>query len=225
MVAAANGVVTLELPDEWRDIATARVDVRALCDLPGAAERFLAPEEHADWTHLSHAARRSEWLAARVCLKSLLLDRAAIDDPREASVSKNERGRPSLRTIPGDCSLAHSGNIAGAAWTSRPDVRIGLDIERISPRLKRASGAYRNFNDASVMPRDELHQLAVWWTLKEAASKAWGLGLGAGLAEIACHETVSHFHRMRHADGKSCLGWHCEFDEFVLTLCVSGGAA
>src|SRR5579885_3294379 len=99
MVAAANGVVTLELPEEWREVATARVDVRALSDQSTTADQFLAPEEHAEWSQLKHPERKSEWLPARVCLKSLLLKHAVIVTPRDAVLVKNERGRPSLRTL------------------------------------------------------------------------------------------------------------------------------
>jgi phosphopantetheinyl transferase len=226
VVTAQNSLISLDLPCEWRHIAAARVNLCALTDPERAAESFLAPHECADWRALRHPQRRTEWLAARMCLKSLVMDQLQLTDPRGLSVMKDSRGRPWLCTNPrdvvrGDCSLAHSGAHAAAAWTSNATTRLGIDIEQITPRLHRAAGAFCSHRDTAVACRPELNQLAIWWTLKEAASKAWGQGLGAGLAEIACIETSAGRHRLVHTDGRTLAGWHCAFENSILALGAS----
>jgi len=228
MVTASDSLIRLNLPREWQHIAAGRLDLRALTDPDAAAQTFLSSREQTDWRTLAHPVRRTEWLGARVCLKSLVIGRVdPICNPRELTIEKDNRGRPWLCTDPlrqfvvGHCSLAHAATAAGAAWTSHPRVRIGIDVEQITPRLQRAAGAFRSPRDSSLVRRPELEQLAVWWTLKEAASKAWGQGLGAGLAEIDCAETVPGRHRVIHVDGRMLVGWHCAFENFILALCAS----
>jgi phosphopantetheinyl transferase len=119
----------------------------------------------------------------------------------------------------GDCSLSHAGPWSVAAWTAREREKIGVDVERVSHRLHRAAGAFVSPEDRAGPLRERTEQLAIWWCLKEAASKALGLGLGAGLAEIRCVELEQGMHQVTHASGAKMAGWHTLFDGFVIAVC------
>lgn len=228
MVSAADSLSLLDLPQGWQHIAAGWLDLRALTDLHAAAHTYLSSREQLQWQMLAHPARRTEWLGARMCLKALVVGRLDRNrNPRELTIEKDHRGRPWLCTDPlgqivvGHCSLAHAATAASAAWTLHPLVHIGIDVEQITPRLLRAAGAFRSPFDTAIVRRPELEQLAIWWTLKEAASKAWGEGLGAGLSEIRCAETTPGHHRVSHSDGRTLAGWHCTFDNYSLAVCAS----
>ena len=77
-------------------IDVAVLDVSGLADGEAAAALFLAAPEHAECAQLREPPRRLEWLGARICLKTLLLRRRWIDDPRDCEVAKDARGRPRL---------------------------------------------------------------------------------------------------------------------------------
>jgi phosphopantetheinyl transferase len=218
-------VLRIELPTEFQHVVAGRMEV----DLQASADAFLSRDELAEWTGIGHPARRAEWLAARICLKSLVRERCGIADPRELSVVKEARGRPRLcaacGTTEGDCSLAHAGPWVVTAWTPRCDARLGIDIERIAPRLERVAGAFVSPRDSAAVSRERLHQLAVWWCLKEASAKACGLGLGAGLSEIVCTETTGGRHRIQSDRGPAFDGWHTEFEDFVVAVCLVANGA
>lgn len=227
-MVAAEDVLTIDLPAEFQHVSAGRLEIARIDDVPAAANEFLAIGEFEEWQRLGHPGRSAEWLAARICLKKLVSDRGGISDWRAVSVVKDNRGRPRL-SLPsavrrdvelGDCSLAHSGPWAVAAWTPRPQERIGIDIECISPRLHRVAGLFVSPRDRAAVVRPETRQLAIWWCLKEACSKACGLGLGAGFAEMVCTETRVHDHFVLYDRGDGCQGWHAEFEGFIVAVCV-----
>lgn len=213
------------LPTHRSDVVAARFDHACLPDLDGLADEFLCGAEWSEFQECRHPGRRSEWLGARICLKSLLLDHGVISDPKQVEVRKSSRGRPQATwqadgtALDGDCSLSHAQSYCVAAWTSRPGCRLGVDIELISARLERVRGVFLARDDEAVRERPALEQLTIWWCLKEAFSKAVGLGLGAGLSEITCRETAPGAHRMRHETGCEMSGWHLRFDDFVIAGC------
>lgn len=218
-------ITAVTLPEELAPIAVARLAYDRLSDLPAAASAYLCSAEFAEWQQIAHPGRRAEWLGARVCLKQLICQRNGIS-PRAIQIQKTSRGRPQVvlegpaPQPQGDCSLTHAQPWAAAAWTDTSHLRLGLDVERISPRLLRVAGSFVSQDDVAFVPRPELEQLTIWWCLKEACSKVWGLGLGAGLQEIGCRETAPGRHELRRADGPPLAAWHWLFDSFVMALCV-----
>src|SRR5258705_9963744 len=81
---------------EEAGIDVAVLDATRLVDVEAAAAQFLTAEEHEEWARLHHPPRRLEWLAAPICLKTMLLRRRWIGDPRDCAVVKDPRGRPPL---------------------------------------------------------------------------------------------------------------------------------
>lgn len=220
-------MISIPVPEDLSSLRLAKLDHRRLPDDRGSWTAWITESEKEEWQRLSHPGRQAEWLGVRLCLKQIACAADERVHPWELTVEKDVRGRPRLvrRDQPdepwGDCSLAHAGSWSLAAWTVDREQRIGVDIERISPRLQRAAGAFVSVRDGAAVERDELEQLAIWWCLKEACAKAIGQGLGAGLAEIACRETEPGRHRLRHAGGPEWDAWHLTSDDFVQAVCMS----
>ena len=206
-------------------IDAALLNATALTD--AAAAHFLTATEHAEYARLQLPPRRLEWLGARICLKTLLLRRGWIDDPRDAEVVKDARGRPRLvRLVAGSpdvtyaCSLSHKDRFACAAISSAPGLRVGVDVEAPSPRLTRVASAFAHDRDVVLADRSSEERLAILWTLKEACSKVLGRGLAMSLLDVRCEEVGPGWHRVTTAEGLELRGRHLTYEGYVVALCV-----
>jgi len=217
----------LRLPLDEQDVEVSLVDLARLRDPESAAARFLTPKEREEYRGLRHPGRRREWLAARVCLKTMLVRRGCISDPIQCEIGKDARGRPWLSFAPGlprtavhDCSLSHKADLACACVSSLPKTRVGVDIERASPRLLRLAGAFVSDHDRPIGTRPPVVRLAVLWSLKEAYTKAVGEGLRIALADVICEETAEGRHRVRVQDGPVCRARHLMHAGYAIALCL-----
>ncbi len=215
----------LDFGEEGIDAAV--LDVTGLVDAEAAAVHFLTEGEHAERGRLRQPARRLEWLGARICLKTLLLRRRWVDDPRDCEVVKDPRGRPRLARLTAsnpdghyECSLSHKDRFACAAISSAPGVRIGVDIETVSPRLARVAAAFVHDRDVVLGGRSSEERLAILWTLKESCSKVLGRGLAMSLLDVTCAEIEPGCHRIATAHGMELQGRHRVYEGHVVALCV-----
>lgn len=202
------------------------LDVTGLVDADAAALRFLTDAEHAECARLQQPARRLEWLGARICLKTLLLRRRWVGDPRDCEVVKDPRGRPRLARLTAvgpdvryECSLSHKDRFACTAISSAPGVRVGVDIETVSPRLSRLTAAFAHDRDVVLAERSSEERLAILWTLKEACSKVLGRGLAMSLLDVTCEETAPGRHRIT-TESVELRGRHLAYEGHVVALCV-----
>lgn len=201
-------------------------DLTRAGDLEPLAAAYLSAHEAAEYAELRHALRRREWLGARVCLKRMVMRQGLVDDPRQCAVVKDPRGRPRLvftaDTTAGvvhDCSLSHKGRFACAATSGVPGSRIGVDIEEMSPRLRRLAEQFAHERDSLLGSRPTQERLAILWTLKEACSKVVGRGLAMPLRTVSCQELEPGRHRI--ATGELELtGRHTVHEGHVVALCV-----
>jgi phosphopantetheinyl transferase len=214
----------LDFDEEGIDVAV--LDVTGLVDADAAALRFLTDAEHAECARLQQPARRLEWLCARICLKTLLLRRRWVDDPRDCEVVKDPRGRPRLARLIAvgpdvryECSLSHKGRFACTAISSAPGVRVGVDIETVSPRLSRLTAAFAHDRDVVLGERSSEERLAILWTLKEACSKVLGRGLAMSLLDVTCEEIAPGRHRIT-TESVELRGRHLAYEGHVVALCV-----
>ena len=208
-------------------IDAALLDTSALADTEAAAAHFLTSAEDAEYARLQLPPRRLEWLGARICLKTLLLRRRWIDNPRDSEVVKDARGRPRLvRPIANGpdvryaCSLSHKDRFACAAISSAPGLRIGIDVEAPSPRLTRVAPAFVHDRDVVLGHRSSDERRAILWTLKEACSKVLGRGLAMSLLDVTCEEVAPGRHRVTTAEGLEFRGRHLTYEGYVVALCV-----
>ena len=208
-------------------IEVAMLDMTGLVDAEAAAEHFLTAEEHAECGRLQQPPRRLEWLGARICLKTTLLRRRWVDDPRDCEVVKDPRGRPRLARLTAtgpdvhyECSLSHKDRFACTGISSAPGVRLGVDIEKVSPRLSRLAAAFAHDRDVVLGERSSEERLAILWTLKEACSKVLGRGLAMSLLDVTCQEIAPGRHRVTTVEGLELQGRHLTHEGYVVALCV-----
>lgn len=208
-------------------VDAALLDASALAHAESAAAHFLTGAEQQECAQLREPRRRLEWLGARICLKTLLLRRRWVEDPRDCEVVKDPRGRPRLIRLVASgpdgryaCSLSHKDRFAGAAISSKPGVRLGVDIEAVSPRLTRVAAAFTHDRDVVLGDRSSDERLAILWTLKEACSKVLGRGLAMSLLDVTCEEIAPGSHRVTTAEGVELRGRHLTYEGYVVALCV-----
>ena len=172
-------------------------------EFPDLEQTVLTPHELILGRALRNSKRRREWLGARVALKILLLREGLIPEPRGCEVRKDDHGRPYLHFFLDlepvksvDCSLSHKDEYALAAFTASPGIRLGADLEKISPRLTRLRSRFINKGDCLLAPAAEEACSAALWALKEAASKVSGVGLKTGLSSFVCQEKADKICRI-----------------------------
>lgn len=137
------------------------------------------------------ARDRDRYIASHAQARRLIGARLGVDPARLPwQVTPNGKpfvALPGMTTRPCHFSLSHSGD---AAWLAVAAVPVGLDVEVLVPPADLASLIDRSCSaseQAALQALDERDQPAAFlalWTRKEAALKAWGLGLG--LVEPAC---------------------------------------
>ena len=215
----------LDFGEEGIEVAV--LDVTGLVDAESAAAHFLTADEHAECARLQQPPRRLEWLGARICLKTMLLRRRWVDDPRDCEVVKDPRGRPRLARLTAigphvhyECSLSHKDHLACTGISSAPAVRLGVDIEKVSPRLSRLAAAFAHDRDVVLGERSSEERLAILWTLKEACSKVLGQGLAMSLLDVTCQEVAPGRHRVRTTEGLELRARHLTYGTYVVALCV-----
>jgi phosphopantetheinyl transferase len=198
------------------------LDLRVIPDPDATAAGWLTRLELAEFVRFRHWARRREWLGARMCVKAMAIEAGLAGHPRECAVVKDARGVPWL--VAGGftraCSLAHDSRFAAAGLSPRAGTVIGIDVERISPRVLRLAPAF--VRDGEWLPTGtrSAGQAARLWALKEAAAKAAGGGLGVALAA-----TVAQSARGAHAitvdQTRTLAGWHAVHSGHVVAACAS----
>ena len=169
--------------DVWW-IALDRVDedLALLC----AAERTRADG-------LRGAALRARFIRARCAMRRILAGYLA-RPPQTLRFAFGEYGKPSLVDDAGGAAhvrfnLAHADDVAVLAVAHRADV--GVDVERIDPALDvdalaRHIGSNEECEELAALPPSRRHEAFFdWWTRKEAALKAIGVGLSREPSEVA----------------------------------------
>jgi phosphopantetheinyl transferase len=222
-----NALTALALGDDGIEVRL--LDLARLGDLELVATGFLAEPEQAEYAELRHPLRRREWLGARVCLKLMAVGQGLVAAPLDCAVIKDPRGRPRLVFAPvlatdvvADCSLSHKGRFVCAATSRAPGARIGVDIEEISPRLRRLARQFAHERDRLLGSHPEDERLAILWALKEACSKVVGRGLAMPLREVACEEIAPGRHRVT-TEALELTGRHTTHDGYAVALCVGAG--
>ena len=202
------------------------LELDRLGDLDMAAALALTATEQAEYAELRHPLRRREWLGARVCLKLMAQRQGRVASMLDCAVLKDPRGRPSLVFaerptigVVADCSLSHKGRFVCAATSSAVGSLIGVDIEEISPRLRRLTRQFVHPSDRLLPSHPEDEGLAILWALKEACSKVLGRGLAMALGDVRCEETTPGAHRVTTGE-QELTGRHTTHDRYAVALCV-----
>ncbi len=184
---------------------------------------FLAERELAEYARLTHAGRRKEWLAARVCVKTLLMERGFIRNPRLCEMAKDGKGRPFIQYLDKarhrsvDCSISHKGKYVAAAVTDKKGARVGIDIERISSKPAKLRAGFTNGADILMIPPSDRH-FTVLWSVKEAVSKVTGEGLWMGFSNLVCRETQAGLCEVRDKKNRSIRVKYLLHGDYVIAI-------
>ncbi len=123
---------------------------------------------------VSHPYKRLQHFAGRYLLPELF------EDFPLAEIQIADTRKPFLAEDPFHFSIAHAGNFA-AAIASR-QLRVGIDLELVTPRMKAISPKFLNADEKSyltewnVIPSVYLEMLTAVWCAKEAMFKWYGKG-------------------------------------------------
>lgn len=190
-----SALFNLPFPSEIHFAQWSAGDPKPPLDLLESLCRGLLSREEAHYwqSHIApHSGKRSaEWLLGRLAAKSAVrswLARTTRDIPvgNELSIISNDNGQPVVHGTAGAAgaplvSLSHVNGMAVAIAANRP---VGIDLEMIG-RIRNLNGFVNTiFSSAEwSMLQDSAGQhehqaAALGWTIKEAASKAVGCGIG-----------------------------------------------
>ncbi|MFW5968227.1 MAG: 4'-phosphopantetheinyl transferase family protein, partial [Persicimonas sp.] len=180
-----------------------------LNDLGLTTDEILDDAEREAYDRLRSETRRGEWLAARVAAKDLVCSHlrdfyGTRPSLSEVVIAKDEHGAPSvqLRAEAADklgavklpsISITHCNGVAIAALSGPgAPARVGVDLELIEERGESFADDYFGDSERSLtLPVDISNGsegtsvlLTTLWSIKEAVSKALGLGLHLNTGEV-----------------------------------------
>ncbi len=120
--------------------------------------------EKEELSRINNPQRRIEWLGAR----ALVL---ALAQGENATIYKDSQGKPYLKGGDWHISFSHCGEYAVAILSKTSSV--GIDIERISPKISRVISRICSEEELSQVD-DSLENLSMLWCAKEALYKYYG---------------------------------------------------
>ena len=131
-------------------------------------EAICLREEEEDMYRLFVAeSRKKQWLAYRLLIRELL-------KPGDFPVEYDQSGKPFLAGSDLHISVTHSDDLA-AVIISR-NARVGIDIEKIKPRIEKVRDKFLNEEESSSIGKKKgLEQLTIAWCAKEALYKLYGV--------------------------------------------------
>ena len=111
--------------------------------------------------------RKKHWLTYRILLKEL------IDSKSDLKILYDESGKPHLKNSNYKISVSHSFEFVAAIVSWK--VPVGIDIEKISPRIERIKSKFLSPDELKDINESfRLEKLYVYWCAKEALYKLYG---------------------------------------------------
>ncbi|MDI7267638.1 MAG: 4'-phosphopantetheinyl transferase superfamily protein, partial [Myxococcota bacterium] len=169
-----------------------RLDLLA-SDADGIAAGYLGPAESSLYRQIGSRKRRVDWLGGRLAAKRLaasyLLEvvgvrvaEADIGVVADTHGAPDVRiaGRPDLERLLPAVAISHGAGRAVAVLAPRNSgTRVGVDVEAIEPRSPAFSRHVLTEREARLAEASPLNggTLTLLWTVKEAVSKALGVGM------------------------------------------------
>ena len=115
----------------------------------------------------ANESRKKHWLAYRI-----LADRM-INNNRHNEIKYDENRKPHLKNTEFHISVTHTGNYAAAVISKTTSV--GIDIEKITPRILKIKHKFLNENELKFSEKENiLEHLYIYWCSKEAMYKLYG---------------------------------------------------
>lgn len=151
--------------------------------LPARFWHYLTPAERARAARYRRATDRVQFIAARGILHDALRQDFGIDDARIEAEASTKPVLSAARLPPGlDFNLSHTDGLVACAIGL--NMSVGIDVECQDRKAGAASIIATNF--APAEQQTAVGDFLRLWTLKEAVTKAAGLGLSLPLQNFAC---------------------------------------
>jgi 4'-phosphopantetheinyl transferase len=114
----------------------------------------------------THEPRKKEWICIRMLLKRLGYN---------ASIGYHETGKPFLENSTANISISHTKDFAGIMLSD--STLVGLDLERIHPRIEKIAHKFLSREEEANLPTtNHLEHLFVIWGVKEVMFKMHHIG-------------------------------------------------
>ena len=129
---------------------------------------------------IHHEARRAEWLAVRVLVSEVLGD--------DKEIAYHVSGKPYLIDGTWQLSISHTKDYAAIAYHRAHGV--GIDVERISPRVQRIADRFTHPDEALYVDacgeQERMMLLLINWSAKETLYKCVEHPLAADFRNTFC---------------------------------------
>ncbi|MDR1373126.1 MAG: 4'-phosphopantetheinyl transferase superfamily protein [Dysgonamonadaceae bacterium] len=137
-----------------------------ICPLQYDSKALLSRLEHKEWylpeLEKMHEHRKCEWLSIRLLIKEMLGE--------EKEIRYQPNGKPYLTDGSHNISISHTKGYVAVILSRGKEV--GIDIERISQRVKKVVKRFMNEEEIQHIPLDgEIVYLLLHWSAKESVFK------------------------------------------------------
>ena len=162
-----------------------------LDDVTNGLEGLLCAQERVCAPSIVRERARMRWIRSRGMLRALL-GRYLEGDPRALAFELGAHGKPALVDDAGHASdlrfnLSHSGELVLVAVTTGREVGIDVEVARDPARrpldepaiAARVLGAEQARRLERLEPQERTREFLRAWTMREAAVKCLGTGLGS----------------------------------------------
>jgi phosphopantetheinyl transferase len=116
-----------------------------------------------EYESLANDARRHRWLASRYAVQQ-------VTKQSPLNILKDHSGRPYLDAERKPLSLSHCEGFVAAIHS---DVSVGIDVERISPRVQKIKNYFMRDEELDLLG-EENGELMLAWSAKESIFKWYG---------------------------------------------------
>jgi 4'-phosphopantetheinyl transferase len=205
-------------------------------------DEFLASPELEKLSRMRFPKRRDEWLLGRWAAKALLQSTPTFKHypSNELEIRNEPDGAPYLclpdgQISPNCLSISHRDQLALCALASTPDLRVGIDLEKVEPREDAFVADYFDpieQNMVNACKTDFKQTLTTLiWSAKESMLKALGVGLRRDTRTVEVNR-IGGFEMAGNGNdvwqtieiketedtGREWAAWWQRREEFVITL-------
>ncbi len=210
----------------------------------GADNGFLSTVESERLLTLKTAKRQRDWLlgrwTAKQLLQTLMWQMDGVLWPLESiAITNDDDGVPFCKIAVSNrhytISISHSHDYALVAAIDKPDVRLGVDMERIKVRPDGFPETYFTMTEMGLGRCLWGPDRAVWetavWSAKEAVLKALHLGLSVDTRSVSCLIKplgclpqgwipfgIEGANGRFSSKAQTLRGWWQVYEEFVVTV-------
>jgi 4'-phosphopantetheinyl transferase len=168
--------------DEGNGIAVATWSLCEPVEVVDSLFTLLSEDERKRVATFVRDEPRRRFIVTRGRLRERLGERLGVA-PMMVVFNYGPNGKPEVEGV--HFNVAHTGDLALCAFADAP---VGVDVERIRP-MKDAQGLARRWFRAEEVERidaahDPLTEFFRTWTMKEAALKLIGVGVGESLPKV-----------------------------------------